>query len=176
MTRRRVCLGAFAGAHGVRGEAKVKTFTQTEERVASYGPLETEDGARRFSLKFLRVLKPGLALVAAPEIQGREDAETLAGVRLYADRAALPETAEGEFYIEDLVGLAAQDETGAPVGIIIAVHNFGAGDVLEIGERPAGAPSVMIPFTSVAVPAIDLASGRLTVAGVSLAEMTVSSA
>lgn len=168
--RRRICLGAFAGAHGVKGEAKVKAFTESEEGVAAYGPVESEDGGRRFTLRFIRILKPGLALVAAPEIASREDAAALAGVRLYVDRAALPAPAEGEFYIEDLIGLDAVDDTGAPLGRITAIHNFGAGDILEIGE---GAGAFMTPFSGPAAPTVDFACGRITIAAAALAEIVV---
>lgn len=163
--KHRICLGVFAGARGVRGETKIKTFTQREEDVAAYGPVESEDGSRQFSLKVVRVLKPGLVLARAPEIQSREDAAALAGTRLYVPRAALPDLEnENEFYVEDLVGLKALSEDGAPLGRVIAVHNFGAGDILEIGERPGGARSVMVPFLKSAVLEVDLAAGRIGVA------------
>lgn len=165
----RVCLGAFAGAHGVNGEVKVKTFTQAEESVARYGAVETEDGARRFALKFIRVLKPGLALVSAPEIRTREAAQALAGTRLFVDRARLPDPEEGEFYLDDLVGLTARDETGAALGAVSAIYNFGAGDVLEIKGGPSG--PLLVPFTRIAIPAVDLSAGVLTVAAAALAEI-----
>ncbi len=160
---KRVCLAAFAGAHGVRGEVKLKTFTSNEEDAAAYGSLSSEDGARRFTLKIVRVLKPGLVLARSPEIKTREEAQALAGTRLYAPRAALPAIEdEDEFYHEDLVGLEAVDENGAPMGRIAAVHNFGAGDILEVKDRPDGAPSIMVPFTKQSAPKIDLEAGRIT--------------
>lgn len=156
----RVCLGAFAGAHGIRGDAKVRAFTQAEQAVAGYGPVETEDRKRRFTLSFVRVLRPGLAVVSAPEIASREDAAALAGSRFYVDRGALPAPdGEDEFYMEDLVGLAVIDAAGAAIGRIAGVHNFGAGDVVEIGERPGNPGSIFAPFTRAAFPAIDLARG-----------------
>jgi 16S rRNA processing protein RimM len=167
---KRVCLGAFAGAHGVRGEAKVKTFTESEEGVARYGVVESEDGRRRFSLKFIRVLKPGLALVAAPEIESREDAAALAGVRIYVARSALPPATEDEFYLEDLIGLAAIDETGAPLGTIIAFHNFGAGDIIEISRAPGRKGAVMALFTQEMAPSIDLQGGWVVIRASALAE------
>jgi 16S rRNA processing protein RimM len=162
----RVCLGAFAGAHGVKGEAKVRTFTETEDGVSSYGAVESSDGRRRFTLKFIRVLKPGLALVSAPEIASREDAEALAGVELYVERARLPAPAEGEFYLEDLVGLAAVDDEGIPLGRIVAFYNFGAGDILEF-EGADGRKS-MLPFTRDTAPAVDLRAGVVTIAASAL--------
>lgn len=156
----RICLGAFAGAHGVKGAAKVRTFTQTERGVADYGPVETEDRKRRFALSFIRVLRPGLAVVSAPEIASREDAAALAGVRFYVDRAAMPATEPDEFYMEDLVGLDVVDQSGAAIGRIIGVHNFGAGDIVEIGERPDRADAIFAPFTKAAFPDIDVLAGR----------------
>jgi 16S rRNA processing protein RimM len=168
MTRTRVCLGAFAGAHGVKGEAKVKTFTESENGIARYGAVENEDGRRRFSLKFIRVLKPGLALVAAPEIKSREDAAALTGVRLYVDRAMLPATSDDEYYVADLIGLAVVDEAGRPRGRVLAHHDFGAGDILEI--RAEDGTTAMVPFTNAAVPSVDLFGGVVTIAASALAE------
>jgi 16S rRNA processing protein RimM len=159
--RRRVCLGAFAGAHGVKGDLKLRAFTAEEENVAAYGPLESEDG-RRFQIKVVRILKPGFVVARAREVATREDAERLAGIRLYVDRDRLPPASEGEYYIEDLVGLAALDETGARLGDVAAVHDFGAGPVLEL-RRSEGRGPVFIPFSDAAVPAIAVNDGRITV-------------
>ncbi len=155
----RICLGAFAGAHGVKGAAKIRTFTQTEHAVAEYGPVQSEDGRRRFTLSFIRVLRPGIAIVSAPEISSREDAAALAGIRLYVDRTALPAAGVDEFYMEDLVGLAVIDGAGMKLGTIVGVHNFGAGDVVEIGERPGRPGTVFAPFSRAAFPEIDLSRG-----------------
>lgn len=174
MAKERVCLGAFAGAHGVRGEAKVRAFTETEDGVARYGAVESEDGARRFTLTFIRALKPGLALVRAPEIASREDAAALSGARFYVSRAALPPVGEDEFYFEDLVGLEARDETGGALGRVAAVHNFGAGDVVELTGFPGRRGAVMVPFTRAAVPQVDLAAGFVTIASVALKEIEAS--
>jgi len=157
---RPICLGAFAGAHGVRGDVKIRTFTEAEENIAAYGPLSTADG-RTFSVRVLRVLKPGLVLARAPEVATREDAEALGGQKLFVDRSALPPAPIGEFYVEDLIGLAAVDEEGATLGRLIAMHNFGAGDILEI-EVAAG-KTVLVPFTGDAAPAIDVAAGKITI-------------
>ncbi len=161
--RKRVCLGAFAGAHGVKGDALVKTFTETPENVVSYGPVETEDGARRFTLTFIREAKPGFAIVRAAEITDREDAEALKGKRFYVGRAALPDLNNDEFYLDDLVGLSVFDEAGAPAGRVAAVHNFGAGDLIELSEIPGANGTRMIPFIREAVPLVDLVEHRLTV-------------
>ena len=157
---RRVCLGAFAGAHGVKGAAKIRAFTESEDGVAAYGEVESEDRARRFSLSFIRVLRPGLAIVSAPEIASREDAASLAGVRIYVDRSKLPPTGDDVYYMEDLVGLQVVDAGGVHQGRIAGVHNFGAGDIVEIAERPGSAGSIFVPFTKAAFPVIDV--GRET--------------
>lgn len=167
--KRRACLGAFAGAHGVRGDAKIRTFTETPDGVAAYGPVETEDGARRFTLTIRKKLTDGVVIVSAPEIASREDAESLKGARLYVDRDALPAPEEDDFYLDDLVGLKAVDETGAPFGTVVAVYNFGAGDLLELKDIPGVKGVRLVPFTKEAVPAVDLAGGALVVAQAAVA-------
>ncbi len=161
--KKRACLGAFAGAHGVKGHAKLKSFTEQPKDIAAYGTLETEDGSRSFTLTILRELKPNLFLVSAPEIASREDAASLAGVKLYIDRTSLPAPAEEEFYIDDLVGLTASDETGAPLGKVKAVFNFGAGDLIELGGIPGIKGVRLVSFTRENVPHIDLGHGVITV-------------
>ena len=173
--RKRVCLGAFAGAHGVKGDTLVKTFTETPKNVATYGPVETEDGARSFAFQFLREHKPGFVIVRAPEITSREDAAALKGVRFYVNRAALPEPDEDEFYLDDLVGLRAQDETGADAGRVAVVHNFGAGDLIELGDIPGVAGARIVAFTKAAAPIVDLAGGRITILRAAIEAMDAAS-
>lgn len=163
MSEKRICLGAFAGAHGVKGETKIKTFTDAPENIAAYGALETEDGKRRFSFKIVRVLKPDFIVVSAPEIQSREDAENLKGVRLYVDRDKLPAPDEDEFYLEDLVGLNVIDETGVAMGRVEAVYNFGGGDVIEVADIPGVKGKHLTAFTRENAPAIDLVKGVITI-------------
>jgi 16S rRNA processing protein RimM len=166
--RRRVLLGEFAGAHGVKGDVKVRAFTARAADIAAYGTLTDESGGRRFTLQVLRVLKPGLALARVREIRTREEAEALTGAALYVDRSALPAAGEGEFYIADLVGVDAFDEAGARLGRVEAVVDFGAGPLLSIalGRRR----SVYCPFTSAAAPVVDLARRRIVIARDALAE------
>lgn len=159
--KRLICLGAFAGAHGVRGDVKIRTFTEAEENIAAYGPLTTEDGKRAFTLKVARLLKPGLMLARAAEISTREEAEAVAGLRLHIARERLPPASEGEFYIEDLIGLSAFDLTGAPLGRLVAVHDFGAGEFLELFADEKD--PLYIPFSNAAVPSIDLTGGRIVI-------------
>ncbi len=159
----RICLGAFAGAHGVKGDAKLKTFTETPKSIAAYGPVESEDGARIFTLTFIRELKPGLVLVRAPEIKSREDADSMKGVRLYVDREKLPAPDENEFYLDDLIGLQVIDETGAAMGAVSAIYDFGAGDLIEIKDIPEINGVRLVQFTKEAVPEINLAKRIITV-------------
>lgn len=155
---KRVCLGQVTGAHGVRGEVRLRSFTGVPEAIADYGPLEDESGARRFTILSLR---PGKnALIARIEgVDSREAAEALKGVELWVDRAVLPEESEeGAYYHADLIGLVAINAEGAALGQVVAVHNFGAGDLLEV--RPAtGGQTVLVPFTEAIVPDLDLEAG-----------------
>lgn len=160
---KRICLGAFAGAHGVKGDTLIKAFTETPKSVAAYGPVETEDGARAFTLRYLRDHKPGFVIVRAPEIASREDAAALKGVRIYVDRTALPAPDDDEFYLDDLIGLTAVDENGADAGRVTAVHNFGAGDLIELGDIPGVNGPRIVAFTKEAAPSVDLAGGRITI-------------
>ncbi len=151
----RVCVGAIAGAFGVQGEARIKPFTADPMAIGAYGPLESEDGARRFDLKISRPIKGGVAgrLSGAAT---REDVEALKGVRLYVSRDALPETLdEDEYYQADLLGMTVVDLAGRPLGRVKAVQNFGAGDVLEV-TGPTLKGSALLPFTREAAPHVDL--------------------
>jgi 16S rRNA processing protein RimM len=157
----RVCVGQFAGAHGVRGLARLKPFTAVPEDAAGYGAVETEDGTRRFTLELVGQAK-GALIVRVAGIGDRDQAAALAGTRLYIDRARLPAPEPDEFYYADLIGLAAETPDGAPLGAIRAVEDFGAGTLLELvlGDGRA----VMVPFTRAIVPELDLARRRAVVA------------
>lgn len=162
MTRpaQRICLGVVTGPHGVRGLLRVKTFTAEPEGIAAYGPLEDENGTRRFDLELVGVAK-GVVLVRMAGIADRDAAERLKGQRLYVRRVALPPPGEEEYYHADLIGLVANLADGSLLGRVSAVHDFGAGDSLEI-VRPGGGV-VMVPFTRAIVPVVDPAGGRLVV-------------
>lgn len=153
-----ICVGAIAGAWGVKGEVRLKSFCAEPRAIAAYGPLFTEDGARSFAV----TLGPAVAGGLAARLSGvttREAAEALRGTRLCAPRAALPATAEDEFYHADLIGLPVYDPGGAELGRVAAVLNHGAGDILEV--RRAGAAALLLPFTRAAVPTVDLAARRI---------------
>ncbi|GGA60115.1 ribosome maturation factor RimM [Nitratireductor aestuarii] len=155
-----VQLGVIGAPHGIKGEVRVKTFTEDPTALGNYGPLTTEDGAT-LTIRSVRPSKT-VVVVRFKEIQDRNAAELLNGKGLFVERDALPDDLdEEEFYHADLIGLEVRDEEGETVGKITAVQNFGAGDMLEV--RPRGGASVFIPFTKLAVPAIDFDSGIVTV-------------
>ena len=158
---KRILLGAIASAHGIKGEVLVKSFTGDPASVASYGPLTDEAGLRPITLDIVRVTPKGvIARVAgAPD---RTAAEKLKGRQLYVERARLPEPDEDEFYHEDLIGLRAVAPDGATIGSVVAVQNYGAGDLLEI-RRDGVKATDLVPFTRAAVPAIDFKAGQLVV-------------
>ncbi|HXJ00992.1 MAG TPA: ribosome maturation factor RimM [Micropepsaceae bacterium] len=160
MTQPRVLLGVVVNAHGIKGEVKVKTFTESPDRLNAYGPLTTEDG-HELEIAALRVTKGDEAVVRFAGVLDRNRAETFKGQRLYVPRAALPDPEAGAFYHSDLIGLRAEDASGAALGTIQAVHNFGAGDVLEIEFANGG--TEFVPFTDPIVPVVDIAGGRVVV-------------
>lgn len=156
-----VVLGAIAGAHGVRGEVKVKTFTETPEAIAAYGPLTGDPGGRVFRLKGLRAVKDGV-VARLDGVEDRDAAEALKGTRLCVTRAAMGEPEEDSFFHVDLVGLTAEDEAGAKLGTVTAVHEFGAGDMLDVRLDETG-KSVLVPFRKETVPVVDVKGGRVVV-------------
>jgi 16S rRNA processing protein RimM len=155
---RRICLGVVTGPQGVQGAVRIKPFTEVPENVAGYGPVEDEAGGRRFELRLIGTAK-GVVIVRVSGVESRDQAETLRGLRLYLPRAALPETEPDEYYHADLIGLEAVLEDGTPVGRVRAIHDFGAGDTLELVR--ASAPPLMVPFTRAVVPHVELAQRRL---------------
>lgn len=155
----RICVGAVAGAFGVRGEVRLKSFCARAEDIASYGPLWSEDGARSFSVTLTRPVSGGLA-ARLSGVNSKEAADALRGVQLFADRAALPGLPDDEYYHADLIGLIVQDTGGAELGRVLAVHDHGAGDLLEI-SAPGLKGSVLLPFTRAIVPTVDIAAGRI---------------
>jgi 16S rRNA processing protein RimM len=144
----------------VRGAVKLWTFTEDPLAVKHYGPLVTKDGARQFEVTDAREAK-GHLVVTLKGVATREDAERLNGVELYIAREKLPATDDNEYYHADLIGLAAVTPANEPLGRVIAIHNFGAGDIIEIAP-PHGA-TMLLPFTNAVVPSVDLASGRVVI-------------
>ena len=128
--------------------------------VQSYGPLMTKDGARRFEIEHVRAAKDHL-VTTFKGIATRNDAEKLNGIELYVPRENLPDTADGEYYHADLIGLAAVNATGEALGRVIAIHNFGAGDIIEIA--PEKGATMLLPFTNAVVPTVDIKDGRVVI-------------
>lgn len=149
------------GASGLQGAVKVKTFTASSEALAGYGALQDKNG-KAYSITAFRPGKPGEAVISFAGITTRESAEGLKGTELFIARDALPETAEEEFYHADLIGLEAQDSEGRVIGKVAAIHNYGAGDIIEIVRSDGD--SVLLAFTRETVPTIDIPGGRVVVA------------
>jgi 16S rRNA processing protein RimM len=169
----RVCLGEVVGVHGVKGLVRVRPFTEEPEAFAAYGALQDERG-RRLTLEAVGRAK-GVVLARIEGVADRTQAEALKGTRLYIARAALPAIEEAEtYYHADLIGLMAENADGQALGRVTAVHDFGAGDLLEIASEPAAGrqgrtgrggrgDSLLVPFTREAVPELDLEAGRVVV-------------
>ncbi len=155
-----ICIAHIGAAHGVRGAVKLWTFTEDPLAVLRYGTLATKDGARQFVVTHAREVK-GHLVATLKGIATREDAERLNGLELYIAREKLPATDEGEYYHADLIGLAAVNAADEPLGRVTAIHNFGAGDIIEIAP-PHGA-AMLLPFTDAVVPTVDLAGGRVVI-------------
>jgi 16S rRNA processing protein RimM len=162
MAPARVCLGQIGAPHGVHGEVRLHSFTAEPAAIAGYGPLETEDG-RIVAIETLRPVKNGF-VAALSGIGDRDAAARLVNTKLYVPRERLPEPqTPDEYYHADLIGLRAVDGAGKDCGTVVAVHNFGAGDIIEV--RPAhGGATQLLPFDARTVPEIDVAQGRLVVA------------
>ncbi|WP_370211241.1 ribosome maturation factor RimM [Roseovarius sp.] len=155
----KICVGAIAGAFGVRGELRLKSFTATPEDIATYGPLETEDGARSFAVTLTGQTTNALT-ARLSGVQSKEEADALRGTQLYVARDRLPSLPHDEYYHADLIGLEVFDSGGALLGRVKAVLNHGASDLLEI-HGPGLKSTVLLPFTRAAVPTVDLATGRI---------------
>ena len=156
-----VVLGIITSAHGIRGEVKLKSFTENPEAIASYGPLATKTGGT-LEIEWLKPSKNGF-IARIKGVSDRNQAEALRGTELRVDRKKLPEPDEEEFYYADLIGLRADTPDGDVYGKVIAVHDFGAGDLLEI-QLDGSSKTELIAFTAEAVPPIEVANGRIVVA------------
>lgn len=156
-----IAVGVLKGAHGVRGEVRVKSLTADPEAVFGYGPLLDETGAVLLTPKSARPGKDHF-IVRPKEQKQKEDWDALRGRILHVPRAALPVAEEGEFYIEDLAGLAVYSTGDSPAGRVRAVQDFGAGDLLEI-ELTGQASTIFVPFTQADVPVVDIPGRRLVI-------------
>jgi len=153
----RICVGAIAGSFGVKGEVRLKSFCADPAALATYGPLYTEDGARAFTIKLTRPVAGGLG-ARLSGVATKEDADALRGVSLYVDREKLPSLPDDEYYHADLIGMEVRDTGGALIGSLRAVHNHGAGDLLEV-LGPGMKEARLLPFTRSLVPTVDLKAG-----------------
>jgi 16S rRNA processing protein RimM len=158
----KVRVARIGAAHGVRGEVKLWSFTEDPMAVANYGPLETEDGSRQFEIAALWPAKDFLVARIAG-IDDRTAAGTLCNVDLFVPRDRLPPIeAADTYYHADLIGLSAVRQDGSAFGTVTAVHNFGAGDLIEIVPAAGGEP-LLLPFTEAVVPTIDMAARKIVI-------------
>ena len=154
-----ICVAAIAGAFGVKGEVRLKSFTADPLAIGEYAPLTTEDGSRTFDVALAGQLPNGL-LVRLSGVNTKEEADALKGVKLFVPRDRLPTLPDDEYYNADLIGLTVLDTGGTTLGRVKAVLNHGAGDILEV-QVPGASETVLLPFTLEAVPTVDLATGRI---------------
>ncbi|SEN03074.1 ribosome maturation factor RimM [Bradyrhizobium sp. OK095] len=155
-----VCVARIGAAHGVRGAVKLWTFTEDPFAIKRYGPLLSKDGKRQFEVATAREAKDHL-VATFKGVATRDEAERLNGIELYVAREKLPATDDDEYYHTDLIGLDAVTTTGEPLGRVFAIHNFGAGTIIEI--TPLRGTTMLLPFTSAVVPEVDLAGGRVVI-------------
>ena len=156
-----VCVARIGAAHGVRGAVKLWTFTEDPFAVKRYGPLLSKDGKRQFEVATAREARDHL-VATFKGVTTREEAERLNGIELYVAREKLPATDDDEYYHTDLIGLAAVTTEGDTLGRVLAIHNFGAGDIIEIA--PPKGTTILLPFTNAVVPEVDLKGGRVVIA------------
>lgn len=157
---RTVCVGRIAGAHGVRGIVRVQSYTANPDDLTAYGALSDSAGSRCFAVTVTGHVR-GLLLARVDGVDDRDAAEALTGTDLHIARAALPPTEGDEYYHVDLLGLRAESADGAAIGRVSAIHDHGAGPIVEI--QPPDGPSTLVPFTRERVPAVDIEAGRLVV-------------
>jgi 16S rRNA processing protein RimM len=161
-----VLLGEFGRAHGLKGEVRLKSFTADPQAIAAYGPLSSDNG-RTIVLQSVRPAPGGAPDLLIAQVEGvasRAGAEALNRLGLSIPRSRLPPVEDEEYRLADLVGLSAVTPTGEMLGAIVAVPNYGGGDLLEIAPVD-GSPSALLPFTKAFVPIVDLAARRVVVDG-----------
>lgn len=157
---RRICVGQFAGAHGVRGLVKLRSFTAEPEAIFKYAPLTEKDGERVFKLTMKSAAKDHF-IVEIEGVGDKEAADQLRGDRLYVSRDVLPKTRKGEYYEADLMGMQAVDDDDKEYGTVMGIFDYGAGTFLEIGFTKKD--SFMLPFKDAFVPKVDLAGGKIVI-------------
>ena len=158
----RVCVPKIGAAHGLRGEVRLQVFTENPDAILSFGELESEDGTKKFRVASLRPAK-GHFVAKLKDVNDRNASELLTNIELFVARDKLPKIEDdGAFYHADLIGLCVEDKTGKSYGVVIAVRNFGASDLLEVGE-PMSKSGTLIPFIDQFVPEVDVARGRVII-------------
>ena len=157
-----VLLGRFGAPHGVRGEIRLQSFTGDPLAIGGYGALTDKSGAKTFKLHSVRPQGKDMLVARVEGVSERSGAEALTGVELYIPRERLPPPDEDEFYLADLIGLRAETRAGETIGMVVALRNFGAGDILEISPA-AGGETLMFPFTKAVVPVVSVAEGRVVI-------------
>ena len=163
LTEDRICVGVITGARGLKGEVRIKSFTANPINIATYGLVSTKNGRKLFKLTIKSHAKD-ILIAQLDGIENRDLAEKLKGERLYVPRSALPDPETGEFYQADIIGLYAETNNGERLGLIEAIHNFGASDILEISCDDKGTKdNILIPFTHEMVPLIDIKERRVVV-------------
>lgn len=161
-TKNRLLVGTIGAAHGIKGEVRITPFTQDPEAIGAYGPLDTDRSGLVVTIAKLRLQK-NVVVARLKGVEDRNAAEALNGVSLFLDRSKLPETDdEDDFYHADLLGLAARLQDGTVIGEVIALPNFGAGDLIEIRD-PRSGDTYLYPFTKAVVPEIRIAEGYLVI-------------
>ncbi|WP_398466900.1 ribosome maturation factor RimM [Tardiphaga sp.] len=160
MTSAQICVARIGAPHGVRGQVRLWTFTEDPYAVLDYGPLATKDGKRTIEVDNVREAK-GHLVATLKGVTDRDAAARLNGVELYVARDVLPDTEDGEYYHADLIGLAAVNAVGEAIGRVVAMHDFGAGDIIEIA--PPSGPTLLLPFTDAVVPTVDIAAGKVII-------------
>ena len=155
----RICVGAIVGAKGVRGEVRIKSFTENPRDVGAYGPVILTDG-RKLGLKITGTVKD-LVIGRLEGIDDRDAAEAMKGVQLFVERSQLPPPDKGSYYHADLIGLAVKLTTGETRGTVSGVLNFGAGDMIEVA-RPGGETD-LVPFSAQTIASVDMVAGVVTV-------------
>jgi 16S rRNA processing protein RimM len=159
---RLVQLGVFGAAQGVRGDVRVKSFTDDPRAIGGYGVLTDDSGARAFRFESVRPLRDDMLVVRLAGVTTREAAQALTGIGIFARRDQLPPPAADEFYYDDLIGLTAVTTAGAPLGRVAGLRNFGAGDILEIAPA-VGGETLLLPFTKAVATEIDFVGERIVI-------------
>ncbi len=161
MSQELICVGAIAGAFGVKGEVRLKSYTTNPTDIENYAPFQTQDGTMEFDIVLTGQIKKALT-ARMTGIITKEDADALKGTELYVPKSRLPQLPDDEYYYSDLVGITVQDTGGTVLGSVRSVQNHGATDLLEISV-PNATATVLLPFTKQCVPTVDMAQ-RIIVA------------